>query len=123
MSQPYLLGNRMPAKFAEATADYPPAAKKNRGSRPPCKLARPDSTGTANSYEIGCILRQRLLLAAIITGAGFTVFFVRHLLSPDNFLGNSGWYQVVQGVAAASLVLIATILGSHLPLTIRQLRA
>src|SRR4051794_2503876 len=105
MSQPYVLNSKGSVKAPDTTTVYPPADRKGRASRPPCKLARPGTGGTtATSQEIAPVLRQRLLLAALIMAAGFTIFFVRHLVTPSNFLGFSALDQVVQGTGAAALV-------------------
>src|SRR5436309_1275605 len=46
----------------------------------------------------------------MITAAGFTVFFIRPLISPEDFLGMSGWNKLAQGSSAAAAVLDTTIL-------------
>jgi serine/threonine-protein kinase len=72
--------------------------------------------------EIQCVLRHRLMIAAVITTAGFIVFFIRTLVNPEHFLSVRALDQIVQGITAVFLVLIATMLASHLPLSVRQLR-
>ena len=50
------------------------------------------------------------------------IFFVRNLIAPLDFLGFGPLDQVIQGCGAAALVLIATLLASRIPLSVRQLR-
>jgi serine/threonine-protein kinase len=119
MSQPYVLNRKAgpPASQDVTEVAARPVARKR------CPVALLTGTGPALTQEIGCLLRRRLLLAALITGAGFTIFFVRNLLG-----GPGGWHthgldKLLQGSMAALFVLFAVVLGSRLPLTVRQLRA
>jgi serine/threonine-protein kinase len=121
MSRAYILDGKPLVRQSDTTTEYPVQGQKAQASRPPCKLARPGSSTGTLGHEIAHILRHRLLLAALITAGGFTVFFVRSLIAPAQPWYDTGMF-VVQGCAAATLVLIATILASHLSLSLRQLR-
>jgi serine/threonine-protein kinase len=122
MSRAYILDGKPLQRQSETTTEYPVQGGKPSASRPPCKFARPGSSTGTIGHEIARVLRQRLLLAALITAGGFTVFFVRSLIAPPHIFQDNSLHLVVQGCAAATLVLIATILGSHLCLSLRQLR-
>jgi serine/threonine-protein kinase len=123
MDKSYAISARLPKRSPDTTTFFPqPGAAKNEPCRP-CNVAMPGSTGGAYSLEVGCLLRHRLLIAAIITGATFTVLFVRSLLTPEMLPGQTNLDIVVQGIAAAGMILITTLLASHLSFSVPQLRA
>jgi serine/threonine-protein kinase len=118
MSQPYALKAPAPPAGSQDVTELAarPRAKKH------CPVALITGSGQASTQEMGCLLRRRLLLAALITGAGFTIFFVRNVLSGTTSWHTQGLDVFLQGSMAALLVSCAVLLGSRLPLSVRQLR-
>jgi tRNA A-37 threonylcarbamoyl transferase component Bud32 len=90
-------------------------------SRQRCPVALIAGSGQALTQEMGCLLRRRLLLAALITGTGFTVFFFRHLFWPSDYAGTP-LNDVFLGAAAALHISMAGLLASRVPLSVPRLR-
>lgn len=128
MSEPYHIDGKLIHNSGEVTADFrqasapapTPVAQSVRTR--PCGIAWPGSS-TANTQNLACVLRHRLLIAALIPAAGFSIFFIRNLLWPQDSLGlQHQWHSIITGSGAASFILIATLLASQIPLSVRQLR-
>jgi tRNA A-37 threonylcarbamoyl transferase component Bud32 len=86
-----------------------------------CPVALVAGTGQALTQEMGCLLRRRLLMAALITGAGLTIFFFRHLFWPERYF-STPLNDVFLGSAAALQLGMAGLLASRLPLSVCRLR-
>ena len=56
----------------QTTTDFPRAGLARRSLSRRCNIAFPGSTGGLVSQEMACVLRHRLLIAALIAAAGFT---------------------------------------------------
>ncbi len=123
MNPLFTVSNHVPAKDSETTTTFPVGSNaQSSKKRPKCNLAMPGSTSKLYSHQIACILRHRLLIAALITAAGFCLFFVRYLLDSNNWLNFNTLDRLWQGAAAAVMVLIATLLASQIKLSVFQLR-
>ncbi len=90
--------------------------------KPKCRLAKPGGSGTGSQGEIAPVLRHRLLLAALITGIAFLLFFVRCLFEPEEFFSFGKYEVVCRGLMAAFLIGLTMVLKSPLCLTYNQLR-
>jgi serine/threonine-protein kinase len=121
MSQSQGIAEKAPASGSQTMTEMAaqPSAK---ASRRFCPLAMFASKGVGFTQEIGCLLRSRLRLAALIFGAALTIFFLRKVLDP------SGLYAhplniALQGATAAVAVGLAALLFSRVSLSVGQLRA
>lgn len=121
MSEVYLQNGQPRGGPSDSSTEIPRPKIAVRTAAWKCNVALPGSTGNLTA-EIGCILRHRLLIAAVITSAGFTIFFLRGLFTDNRFLGFGQWDLAVQGVCATVLVLVATLLASSVSLDVRRLR-
>jgi tRNA A-37 threonylcarbamoyl transferase component Bud32 len=124
MNEPYRNNGSPPAPVSDTTTDFPSPNPRSRSpARVQCNLALAGSTGKMYAQEIACLLRYRLRIAAVIFAAGFSLFFLRSVFGAASFLGLDAWDRAWQGVGAAVLVLVATLLSSHIRLSVPRLRA
>ena len=127
MNHSYKLPEPSSGKSSQTTTDFalhngPVLTKTKSREHKQCNIAIPGATGRIYSHEIGCLLHHRLLIAASIFAVGFTLFFLRSVFEHSNFLGFSSIDRIIQGLAAAILVLIASLLLSKIRLSVTQLR-
>jgi serine/threonine-protein kinase len=122
MTQRYAMAKRGSAANDQSTTAFhnrpaPPKAAKGR-----CRMAMGGGSGTHLTQEVGCLLRRRLGIAALIMFAGFGVSLVRALVERPA----EQWLRPLDlGVFAAVVALMAavtTVLWSSMSITFRWLR-
>jgi hypothetical protein len=108
-----------------SSQDQPTTAYRNAQPRQAhkgrCKMALVAGSGVHFTEEIGCLLRHRLRIAALIALLGCLVFFIRNLLWPEARSEDQVvlfFHSAVMGV----LVLVAAFLWSRVVLSVRVLR-
>jgi serine/threonine-protein kinase len=107
-----------PSQSVTALAARPTAS---RPGPKRCAVAFLLGTGQALSQEIRCLLRRRLLIAAVLTGVVFTIVFLRHLFWPESAIAGP-LNDVFLGTMAALHIAMACLLASRVPLSVRHLR-
>lgn len=98
------------------TAAFQAAARQNQ---PRCRVVA--GTGQHFTEEVSCLLRQRLRLAGLIALAGFGVFLIRNLITPNGFRSEALTMSLHTAVVAI-LVGLSALLWSHVHLCMRSLR-
>src|SRR5262245_35573744 len=98
------------------TVDYPRPSTNSSAPRRPVLLV--GDSGQHVSSDLSDLLRRRLRLAALITLAGFAVFLIRNLWEQQT----SHLDLAIHSLVVAVLTLVATLLWSRLPLSVRALR-
>ncbi len=122
MSHSLSLNPKKREGVSDTTIDFPPPGSSGEVPKPKCRLARPDSSGTGGHKEVSDLLRHRLLLAALITGVAFLVFFIRCFFEPQDLLTLEKYEVGSRGLMAALLLGLAIVLKSPIRLSYNQLR-
>lgn len=110
---------------SDTTTVFPTLEKNSLASdskRKVCGLALPGQSSVGPMGDITCLLRHRLSIAAAIAASVSSIFFLRNLFESQGFFGFGRYDVLVQGIIAATLILITTLLMSRVKLSKRQLR-
>jgi serine/threonine-protein kinase len=108
----------------ESTTAYPSNGTSTRMRKGRCKVALiHNGSGAHFTSEIHCLLRRRLRLASLITGAGFLFFLVRYLVQTDvSPLGPSAFDLTFHGVVTLIILSLAGLLWGRGQLCLTSLR-
>jgi serine/threonine-protein kinase len=108
-----------PAKTITAVQSRPSASRPQKR----CAVAFLLGTGQALTQEVSCLLRRRMLTAALITGIVFTIVFLRSVIWPAASHPMDAAHVLFLATVAAVLIAAAGLLASRVPMSVFWLRA
>jgi serine/threonine-protein kinase len=115
MSKPNAPGHSYPN--SAITVDRPPVSAPPSGVRPVVMVG---TSGQHLTTELSELLRRRLRIATLIFLCGSGAFLVRNLIEGNHY--TQSLHLAVHALSVAVMTLLATLLWSHLRLSVRMLR-